>query len=241
MIKIVVITDIHANLPALEAALHAIRKEGCDLLIQTGDVIGIGPYPAECLDLLNSLPGVEHIKGNHDSYFADGISGRHAEKMGEDEKRHHQWVHARLTPGHRAWMAAWPYLIEHDFEGVKTAFMHSGLGASREEIQNIPANAGPAELDPLFAPTPADVIFYGHRHPSSDVQGKARYINPGSLGCHPHSLTRYVAVRFARGAYEVEAHTLPYDDAPLAKAFEDRQVADRQFIYRAFFGGRFSS
>jgi protein phosphatase len=50
--KIAVMTDVHANLPALAAALDAIRREGCEALFHTGDAIGIGPYPAECLDLL---------------------------------------------------------------------------------------------------------------------------------------------------------------------------------------------
>lgn len=239
MVKIIVITDIHANLPALTAVVKDIQQEGCDLLIQTGDVIGIGPFPGECLDLLHSLPRAENLKGNHDSYFVDGISGRHAEKMGEDERLHHQWVHAHLTPAHHASMSGWPFLIEHTFEGVKTAFMHSGLGESGQEIQGIPANAGPADLDALFAPIQADLIFYGHRHPSSDVQGRARYINPGSLGCHPQAVARYCVARFERGQFQVEGHAVIYDDSALIRAFTERQVADRQFICRTFFGGRF--
>ena len=41
--KVVVMSDVHANLPALEAALAQIRGEGCGLLVHTGDVMGIGP------------------------------------------------------------------------------------------------------------------------------------------------------------------------------------------------------
>ena len=44
--RIAVMTDSHANLPALRTALKAIRKEGCDAVFHTGDAIAIGPYPA---------------------------------------------------------------------------------------------------------------------------------------------------------------------------------------------------
>jgi len=64
--KIVVITDTHANLPALEALLKAVRTEGYDAIFHTGDAIAIGPYPAECLDLLlNTMMQScsEHLSG----------------------------------------------------------------------------------------------------------------------------------------------------------------------------------
>jgi hypothetical protein len=54
--KIAVMTDVHANLPALQAALSTIEQEGYDLLVHTGDAIAIGPYPAETLDVLLSTP-----------------------------------------------------------------------------------------------------------------------------------------------------------------------------------------
>ena len=56
MTKLAVFTDLHANLPALRAALADIAREGCDALVHTGDAIAIGPQPAECLDLLLGMP-----------------------------------------------------------------------------------------------------------------------------------------------------------------------------------------
>jgi predicted MPP superfamily phosphohydrolase len=54
--KIIVMTDAHANLPALQAALAAIQAEGYDLIVHTGDAIAIRPRPAETLDLLLATP-----------------------------------------------------------------------------------------------------------------------------------------------------------------------------------------
>ena len=239
MYKIVVITDIHANLPALEAVLKTIKAEGYDALIQTGDVIGIGPYPLECLDLILSAPRTENIKGNHEVYFVKGLLDSQLGNMSPSEVQHHRWTHTCLTKEHKSMIANWPFFIKLEFEGVRVAFMHSGLGESGDNIQGIPRNANGVDLDRLFASYSADLVFYGHRHEEFDVQGQARYVNPGSLGCNHIATARYCTVEFNHGHYQVNHRFVAYDDAGLLNTFEERQVPDRNFIYRAFFGGRF--
>lgn len=65
--KIAVFTGVHGNLPALQAALKAIWREDTDAIFHTGDAIGIGPIPAESLELLLSTSRVHLICGNHNS------------------------------------------------------------------------------------------------------------------------------------------------------------------------------
>lgn len=122
--RIVVITDVHANLPALEAALESIRAEGYDAIFHTGDAIAIGPYPAECLDLLLHTPNIHLVRGNHETYFVEGLPKPQPAWMSDGEVRHQHWTRARLDPQLRSVLTAWPYLLERDFEGVKTAFVH---------------------------------------------------------------------------------------------------------------------
>lgn len=50
--KIAIFTDTYGNLPALQAALTAIQAEHSDAIYHLGDAIGIGPFPAECLDII---------------------------------------------------------------------------------------------------------------------------------------------------------------------------------------------
>ena len=71
--RIVVLTDVHGNLPALNVALHSIEREGYDLLVHLGDAIAIGPFPAECLERLLALPRARLLMGNHDVWFASGL------------------------------------------------------------------------------------------------------------------------------------------------------------------------
>lgn len=237
--RIVVITDVHANLPALEAALESIRAEGYDAIFHTGDAIAIGPYSAECFELLLNTPNTQFVAGNHETYFVDGLPTPQPAWMSDGEVQHQHWTHSRLDPQMRSVLAEWPYVLEHDFEGVKTAFVHYGLEPSEQDFQPVIRDAMAAGLDRLFALHDAALIFYGHDHRESDVKGRARYVNPGSLGCYSQAIARYCVVEFHRGQYRVEHRGVPYDDAELLRAFERRSVPERKFIYRAFFGGRF--
>jgi predicted phosphodiesterase len=86
--KIAVIADAHANLPALEAALKAIGEEKCDAIFHVGDAIAIGPYPAECVDLLLSTPNLKSVTGNHEQYYVKGIPTPRPKWMSDGEVEH---------------------------------------------------------------------------------------------------------------------------------------------------------
>jgi predicted phosphodiesterase len=237
--RIAVITDVHANLPALQAALREIEAAGCDAIYCTGDVIGIGPYPAECLDLILNIPHLIPIMGNHDDWFADGLPEAPQPILDAVELAHHRWVHAQLDPTLRAAVAQWPYAVQTTFDDVPVAFLHYALTASGREFQKVIRSPTPADLDQLFAPTTARVVFYGHHHPFSDLTGAARYVNPGALGCHTAALARYSMLEtLPGGQYTIAHHAVPYDDAPLFAEFERRHVPDVAFLRTAFFGGR---
>lgn len=61
-----VLGDIHGNLLALQAVLEEIDAEGVDCLLSTGDIVGYGAAPAECIEILRSR-GAIAVKGNHDA------------------------------------------------------------------------------------------------------------------------------------------------------------------------------
>lgn len=136
---------------------------------------------------------------------------------------HQRWTHRRLGSERRLEVAKWPYMIEHEFEGVRTGFVHYGLGETGRDHMPIVRHPGVEELDRMFSGQDNELVFYGHDHRRSDRCGRARYC----------------MVEFRRGGYEVEHRSVSYDDAPLYRAFEERDVPERAFIYKAFFGGRF--
>ncbi len=233
--RIAVLTDAHGNLPALEAALAMIRAEGCDAIYHTGDAVGIGPYPAECVERLLSVDA-RCILGNHEAYLLDLLPHDEASGMDAGEVAHHAWVRAALAPEQRGVVTGWPWLLEDDIEGVRVAFLHYPLDPSGHDFGPFVRDPTAEVLDPLFAGYRAAVAFYGHNHAASDVQGRGRYVNPGSLGCYPEPLARFVIINVRDGAYALTKHAVPYDDTDLLRAFDERHMPDHAFIRRAFFG-----
>ena len=234
--KVIVLTDIHANLPALKAALKEIGREGYDLLFHLGDTIDIGPFPGECLDLILNQKNSRFVMGNHDKWFAEGLPSVKPKWMSEGELEHINWTLARLDPQLQPIVAGWPYQITEEFEGVKTSFFHYGLDASKRSWLPIIRKPQLEDLDELFSfPTASELIFYGHHHPFSDLSGRARYINPGALGCHSSALARFTVVEYSDLNYSVTQRSVPYDNAPLVQAFKRRNVPDRTLVNQAFF------
>jgi predicted phosphodiesterase len=236
--KIAVLTDAHANLPALEAALAAIRAEGCEAVYHTGDAIGIGPYPAECLDRLLHTPTTRLVMGNHDAWFAFGLPRPRPPWMSEGEVAHQRWVHAQLDPALRSAVACWPYVVREAFGRLRVTFAHYGLDEAGRCCSPFVPDPAPADVDRLFARfAPTAVLFYGHDHAPADNAGRARYVNPGALGCGPQPLARFAVLAVAaNGSYEIAKHAVPYDDADLFRQFEERDVPERAFICETFYG-----
>ncbi len=65
--KVAIISDIHGNLPALEAVVLKIRD--VDAVMCLGDVVNYGPWSDACLELLQTLPGLTLLEGNHEALF----------------------------------------------------------------------------------------------------------------------------------------------------------------------------
>ncbi len=238
--RIAVITDAHGNLPALEAALAAIRDDGVAAIYHTGDAIGIGPFPAEVLDRLLHTPDVRPVMGNHDALFVHGLPGPRPAQMSAGEVAHQRWVHDQLDPAWRAAVAAWPWSIAESLRGVSLLFMHYALDASGQDFLAPIERADGAAMDRLFASPEAQFVFYGHQHypraVAPEIVGRARYVNPGALGCGPEPLARYALLEVARGGESrLTFRAAPYDPAPLFRAFVERDVPERAVIAQIFF------
>jgi len=95
--KTIVIADIHANLPALEAVIKDIDTNYNNIVF-LGDIANFGPHPIECIDMIQQL-GVECIQGNHDFL----ISNPSAKRNFWDE-----WTREQLPQKYLDWLAAMP-------------------------------------------------------------------------------------------------------------------------------------
>lgn len=236
--RIGIFSDVHANLPACQAILSDAQIQECERLIHLGDSIALGPYPAETLQLLLETLNLTFVKGNHDAYYASGLGESLPVYMGEGEILHETWTHAQLGDGLRDTLDDWPYIIWEEIEGVPFVFTHYALQPNGEFKQILP-NPLATDFDRLFEDFLGNTaVFYGHTHIALDVQSTMRYINPGSVGCTPTAYANYVILDVIDGTFTITPRHIPYDDRALLAAFDKRDVPDRAFIRKTFYGGR---
>lgn len=238
--KIAVITDVHANLPALQAVLDVLAVEGYDTLYHTGDAVGIGPYPREALDLLLATPRAHLLLGNHELRYLEGMPEERPAGISQLEFRHVRWLQETLGPGYESVLRRLPRQVDRRVHGLRLRFLHYAPGEGRWRLHPVVREPTPAQLDAMFleggADAVPDVIFYGHHHPPADQTGAARYVNPGALGCTADGVARFVLLTVRQdGTCTLDKRRVPYDVEPLLRALARRRVPARKFIYRTFF------
>ncbi len=111
MARFAFISDIHGNLQAFEAVLAAIDCRGVDGILCLGDVVGYGPNPAECLDLIADR-SIFTVQGNHDLSVIDSVE---AHRFTPTARLSMEFTRDRLSDQHRAQIAAMPRIADlHD-------------------------------------------------------------------------------------------------------------------------------
>ena len=113
--RYLVISDIHANLEALEATLQAAGPY--DQALVLGDLVGYGADPNGVIDVVRELPTAAIIRGNHDK-VASGLDS--VESFNYLARQAIEWTAAALTPDNREWLAALPHgpILIDDFTEI---------------------------------------------------------------------------------------------------------------------------
>lgn len=102
---IAIISDIHSNLEALQAALDYIDNKNIESIYCLGDIVGYGPNPNECIELIRERCRVV-LMGNHD-YAAVGLAN--IEYFNEYAKMSTYWTIERLTEENRSYLSNLPF------------------------------------------------------------------------------------------------------------------------------------
>jgi predicted phosphodiesterase len=106
--RVLIISDIHANLAALEAVLaHAVLSQNghFDAVWCLGDIVGYGPNPNECVERIRNLPNLACLMGNHDKAVLDETS---IEVFNADARAALFWTRSVATPETLAFLRALP-------------------------------------------------------------------------------------------------------------------------------------
>ena len=226
--KLAIISDMHGNVPALDAALASLEREGVTNIICLGDVASFGPQPVEALRRVQAL-ACPVVLGNAD------VSLLEPHQSGTDDPRDEtakfflevdQWCAEQLTDNDRAFIRTFAPTVEIDLDGQRVLCCH---GSPKSYNDIIVATTPDEELGNFLGEEDSQIVCGGHTH----AQLLRRYrettfVNPGSLGLpyeydrngearNPH-WAEYALLEHREGQLSVTFRRVPYDPTPLIEA-----------------------
>jgi predicted phosphodiesterase len=229
MVRIALISDIHGNLPALEAVLEDARRRAVTRVINLGDSLSGPLLPLETARFLMKQDWVQ-LAGNHERQLLE-----FAEKGGGQSDA---YAHAQLTPQVFEWLRT---LVPERALDDEVFLCH---GSPRSDVEGLldsiegdhmrPATA--EELAERVTLTAPRVIACGHTHIPRVTASRAGQllVNPGSVGLQayeedtPHyyrvengdAYARYATIEKRGGAWHAQIHPVPYDFESMARLAE---------------------
>lgn len=233
VMRIGLLSDIHANLPALEAAFERLTREGCDIIVNLGDAIAIGPFPAETVRFLRDHD-IPSIAGNHEDDLVLGFTAESELRMGQGEREHYLWTHSRLSSADVAFISEFPHTLDLSAGDIQIRCVHYYLSNGR--VANSQIDLGRPSLESALG-TEHGIVAFGHTHRALIDRRKHPYfINPGSAGLHHNGGPSVMLVDIRRGR-DVDFRILPveYDHRLVLWELENSNVPDRGFIRETFY------
>jgi predicted phosphodiesterase len=151
-LRVAALYDVHGNVPALEAVLADVEREGVDAIVFGGDVF-LGPQPAETAALVRSVEAA-FVRGNCD-------------------REPDEWTRSKLDDETIVWSQGWPLTVELD--GV--LYCHA---APKDDMRPILTDASPQErFDGALEGVDARLVVAGHTHMQFK---RDHWVNAGSVG-----------------------------------------------------------
>ena len=218
--RVAVITDIHANLPALEAALARIEELGIERVYCGGDLVGYGPHPNEVCALIERR-AIPTIYGNYDYAIARDLDDcgcayitPHDREIGQLSV---EWTLANTDRAAKDFMRELPFDLRFEVSGTSVHLVHG----SPRKVNEYLFEDKPARLyERLAAAEDADILVFGHTHkPWVHDFGGVRFVNCGSVG-KPKDGDPRAAFAVISG-HEVTIERVAYDAAAVAAEVKD--------------------
>ena len=212
--RVAVITDIHGNLPALQAALARIDSLGIERIYCGGDLVGYGPHPNEVCALIEQR-AIPTIYGNYDYAIARDLDDcgcayvtPHDREIGQLSV---EWTLANTAQPAKAFMRGLPFDLRFEVGGQTVHLVH---GSPRKVNEYLFEDKPDSLYERLAAAEDADVLVFGHTHkPWIRDFGGVRFVNCGSVGKPKDGDPRGAFAVLTAGAGGVEAaiERVPYD------------------------------
>jgi putative phosphoesterase len=210
--RIALLGDIHANLPALQAVLEHAQYHDIGAIWNVGDLVGYGPFPNEVIQVLRSTDAVS-ICGNYDLKVIAFPEKKDKWRKSKRAEKYtaFKWAYETLTSSNRRYLAKLPEEVRIKVTGRRILLTH-GSPASMDEHLTL---ATPVErLQELGRLAHADLVICGHSHQAfTRLVGDTLFINTGSVGRPGDGDPRaaYAILDINRKRVEVEHYRVEYD------------------------------
>jgi predicted phosphodiesterase len=226
------ISDIHANLPALTAVLEDIRaRSGIDATHHLGDLVGYAPWPNEVVDLISSAR-IVGVAGNYDSTVATDHPhcGCRAESPEQEALAHesYEWTREHVSPETKAFLGTLPFRLDLRPAGghrsrPTVTLLHGDHVLNTVYVDADRPDAFLGRMGTALRAKPGDVICVGHTHKAwHRVVDDVHYVNAGSVGRPKDGDRRagYVVLDVGVDHVDVEFIRVEYDVEAAARGFE---------------------
>ncbi|WP_012694319.1 metallophosphoesterase family protein [Deinococcus deserti] len=196
-VRLLLLSDTHANLPALQAVLQDAASRGYDQVVHLGDALGYGPFPVEVLESLRELEAI-CLLGNHEQMLLEYASGKRQPRESVVSQAL-TWQLSQLSADHLRWVGSWKDGIDDPDVGAR--YRHGtpvslddyadSVTAAREVFQNWQGRLGfvghthvPAVYATLNAPVGEWVKAQAFPDGGSYMVAPSTRVilNPGSVG-----------------------------------------------------------
>ena len=207
--RLAIVSDVHGNLPALNAVIEDAEREGADQYIFAGDYCLSNPWPDECITRIKNLDHKYSIRGNEEVYI-ENLIGKDQSTWTDGQMQISYWCYQKISPENRDYMLALPSQLALAFHGVPLHISHSSADFILDSEQGewnpakVAERYGDRLIDPSafrddihrylegdrqfqerFRALSDGVYIFGHTHIQWSYQsddGKKVLINPGSCG-----------------------------------------------------------
>lgn len=150
--RIGILGDIHGNLEALNAVVAAMRSDGVDHWVQVGDIVGYGPEPSVCIDVVREL-GCTVCMGNHDAAVLGRLDTNYFNNYAKVAV---EWTKGQLRPEDFEYLDALPLVVKEEEYTVVHGTLHMP-----EQFGYV---LSPVEAKDSLRLQSSFVCFVGHSH-----------------------------------------------------------------------------
>lgn len=222
------ISDIHANIQALDATLADIEKRGISAIYHLGDLVGYSSNPNEVVSHLRER-GIPGVSGNYDSTVAGDYKhcGCRAESERQEELSHtsYEWTRADVSPSTKDFLGALPFRIDlrplgGHVSGPTVTLVHATPVNSLVYVTEDRTDAFLSKMARQANLEAGDAICFGHTHkPWMRVVDGIHFINTGSVGRPKDGDWRagYIVLDATDAALTAEIIRVEYDVEGAAK------------------------